>query len=141
MLRRRLGWLVLSAAVLSVIGTPARAEDSKLTFEIYPDAKMEYRWRLKAGNGKVIATPGQGYKAKADAKNGVERIMADADKLTFEVYEDKKKEHRWRLKAKNGQVIASSSEGYADKAGAEKSVELVKTGAKGATVVEIKSDK
>jgi uncharacterized protein YegP (UPF0339 family) len=60
------------------------------------------------------------------------------DKMKFEVYEDDKKEHRWRLKAANGQNVATSSEGYKAKADAEKAVESVKTGAAKAEVVEIK---
>jgi uncharacterized protein YegP (UPF0339 family) len=108
-------------------------------FEIYQDAKKEHRWRLKAANGEILATSGQGYKAKADAKKGVERIQqgAASDKLKFEVYEDAKKEHRWRLKAANGQVIASSSEGYKARPSAEKAIESIKKGAKGAQVVEL----
>jgi uncharacterized protein YegP (UPF0339 family) len=98
---------------------------------------MEYRWRLKAGNGEILATSGQGYKAKADCKNGVERIQKDvATKLKFEPYEDSKGEHRWRLKATNGQVIGSSSQGYKAKADSEKAIDLIKAGAAKAEVVE-----
>ena len=46
-------------------------------FEIYKDKAGEYRWRLKAVNGTVIATS-QGYKAKADCKHGIEIIMKGA---------------------------------------------------------------
>ena len=42
-------------------------------FELYKDAKGEYRWRLKSGNGQVIATGGEGYTSKAGALNGIER--------------------------------------------------------------------
>jgi uncharacterized protein len=41
----------------------------------------EYRWRLKATNGQVIATGGEGYSSKAAAQNGiasVKRAAADA---------------------------------------------------------------
>jgi uncharacterized protein YegP (UPF0339 family) len=112
------------------------AQEGKLKFEIYQDAAKEFRWRLKAPNGLILATAGQGYKAKADCRKGVERIMADAgtDKLTFEVYEDKAKEFRWRLKAPNGQVIASSSEGYKAKADCEKAIDSIKKGAAKAEV-------
>lgn len=33
-------------------------------------------------------------------------------KYTFEIYRDKKKEFRWRLKASNGKIIADSAESY-----------------------------
>jgi uncharacterized protein YegP (UPF0339 family) len=115
------------------IPRPAAADDT-LKFELYADKAGEFRWRLKAGNGAILATSGQGYKAKADAKHGIERIMQDADKLAFETYEDAKHEYRWRMKAKNGQIIASSSEGYTAKADAEKAIASIKARAKDATV-------
>ena len=50
----RRGWLaVVTLAALTGVGLAA---ETKLTFEMYPDAKDEYRWRLKGANGKVIAT-------------------------------------------------------------------------------------
>ena len=36
----------------------------------------------------------------------------------FEVYEDRAGEFRWRLVAGNDQIVATSGEGYATKAGA-----------------------
>lgn len=36
-----------------------------------------YKFDLKAGNGEVIAT-GEGYKAKAEALNGIESIKKNA---------------------------------------------------------------
>src|SRR4029453_924148 len=115
----------LAAFALNLTGLPASArQDEKLKFELYQGKDDQYRWRLKAANGAVLATGGQGYKAKADAKNGIASVQkaAASDKANFEFYEDNKKEHRWRLKATNGQVIASSSEGYKAKADAEKAV-------------------
>jgi uncharacterized protein YegP (UPF0339 family) len=90
-------WLV-GFLVLLFFGSPplAQAGKGKLKFEIYQDKAKEYRWRLKAANGQVLATAGQGYKAKADCKKGVERLMGDLGKYKFEVYQDKAKEYRWR---------------------------------------------
>ena len=124
-------------------GAAARAEEpeaKKLKFEVYPDKAGEFRWRLKAGNGETLATGGQGYKAKADAKRGVELVQKSGTdpKLTYEVYEDAKKEQRWRLKAANGQVVAASSEGYKAEADAQKAVALIKAGAAKAEVTDAK---
>ena len=47
-------------------------------FEVYLDKKGEYRFRLKATNGQVIAT-GEGYKAIAGCLNGIESIKKNAD--------------------------------------------------------------
>ncbi len=46
-------------------------------FELYEDASGKYRFRLKAGNGQVIAQ-GQAYESKASALNGIESIKKNA---------------------------------------------------------------
>lgn len=49
-------------------------------FEVYEDAGGKFRFRLKAGNGEVVAT-GQAYESKSGAHKGVEavkRAAADA---------------------------------------------------------------
>lgn len=46
-------------------------------FEVYKDKAGEFRFRLKAANGQVIAT-GEGYKTKASALNGIESIRKNA---------------------------------------------------------------
>ena len=46
-------------------------------FEIYTDKAGEFRFRLKARNGEIIAT-GEGYKTKASCLNGVESIRKNA---------------------------------------------------------------
>lgn len=46
-------------------------------FEIYKDAKGEYRFRLKAGNGEVVAT-GESYPTLAGARTGVEAVKRAA---------------------------------------------------------------
>lgn len=46
-------------------------------FELYQDKGGDYRFRLKAGNGEVIATS-QGYNSKASAKNGIESVQRNA---------------------------------------------------------------
>ncbi|MBX9584388.1 MAG: DUF1508 domain-containing protein [Gemmataceae bacterium] len=137
--------LPLFGTVLALAGpAPAQKEKDKdapkLKFELYKDKADEYRWRLKAGNNKVLATGGQGYKDKADAKRGIELVQSGGAAGKFEVYEDEKKEYRWRFKAANGKVVAGSSEGYKEKGGAEKAADLVKDGAKKAEVVEVKDD-
>ncbi len=45
----------------------------------------------------------------------------------FTIYQDKKKEYRWNLKANNGETIADSAEGYLAKSDCEHGIELVKT--------------
>jgi uncharacterized protein YegP (UPF0339 family) len=53
----------------------------------------------------------------------------------FEVYPDKSGKSRFRMKAANGEVVASG-EAYESKASAIKGTEAVQRAAEGATVVE-----
>ena len=53
------------------------AEEKHPKFEIYTDKAGEFRFRLKARNGEIIGT-GEGYKAKAGCKNGVESVIRTA---------------------------------------------------------------
>ena len=88
--------------------------------------KTGFNFYLVAGNGQTIATS-QTYKTLASCKNGIASVMANASAAVedqtkegfetiknpkYELYADKKGEIRFRLKARNGQVICSS-EGYA----------------------------
>lgn len=47
-------------------------------FELYTDAKGEWRFRLKAGNGEVIALASEGYSSKSAAQNGIDSIKRTA---------------------------------------------------------------
>ena len=81
---------VATAAVFAGFGAypETKAQEKKgvaatLTFEVFKDAKGEFRWRLKATNSKIIADSGEGYKAKADCLNGIKLIQEGADKATI----------------------------------------------------------
>jgi uncharacterized protein YegP (UPF0339 family) len=52
-------------------------------FEIYQDKSGQYRFRLKAGNGQVIAT-GEAYATKAGAMSGCEAVMQAAPGATIQ---------------------------------------------------------
>ena len=113
-------------------------------------AKTGPMFNLKAGNGEVIATS-QVYASMKTCKNGIASVMANAPVAViedqtekgfkkeknpkFEVYTDKKGETRYRLKAKNGQIIVSG-EGYTTKDACLKGIASVRKNAKDAKVVE-----
>lgn len=48
-------------------------------FEIYKSRGGEYKWRLKASNGEIIAV-GEGYKSKQNCKNGTDSVKNNAPK-------------------------------------------------------------
>jgi len=46
-------------------------------FELFKDKAGNYRFRLKAGNGQVIAT-GEAYESRAAAENGIKSVQTNA---------------------------------------------------------------
>ena len=108
------------------------------------------KFDLKATNGQVIATS-EVYTTEAACRNGVESVRKNAEiakfedqtvenietvtNPKFEMYQDKAGEYRFRLKARNGEVIATS-EGYVAKASCLNGVESVRKNAPEAEVVE-----
>ena len=105
-------------------------------FEVYKDASGEHRFRLKAPNGKIIAT-GEGYKTKAACLNGIKSVKENCKiPERFETYQDDKGQWRYRLKAANGQVIAVG-EGYSSQASMKNGIESVKKNAATAEVKEV----
>ena len=108
------------------------------------------KFDLKATNGQTIATS-EIYESKAACLNGVESVRKNApianvedqtlenfETVThpkFEMYVDKAGEYRFRLKARNGTIIAVS-EGYTAKASCENGIESVKKNAAEAEVME-----
>ena len=120
---------------------------------VVKESSKGFMFNLKAGNGEVIAAS-QVYKSKATAKNGIASVVANAPVAAevedqtvkdfeakkspkFEVYTDKKGEFRFRLKAGNGQIIATG-EGYKAKSGCLNGIESIKKNAPTADVEEAK---
>ena len=56
-------------------------------FEVYADKAGEFRFRLKAGNGEVIAVS-EGYKAKQSCMNGIESVKKNAPDAELVIQED-----------------------------------------------------
>ncbi len=114
--------------------------------------KSGVKFDLKAGNGEVIATS-EVYTSDSACKNGIESVKKNApiakledqtvenfETVTnpkFEVYNDKAGEFRFRLKARNGEIIATS-EGYKAKPSCLNGVESVRKNAPDAEVIEEK---
>ena len=55
-------------------------------FEIYTDKAGEFRFRLKATNGQIIAVS-EGYMAMAGCKNGIESVKKNAPEAAVMVEE------------------------------------------------------
>ncbi|NCB30408.1 MAG: DUF1508 domain-containing protein [Clostridia bacterium] len=117
---------------------------------VVKQTKSGYRFNLVAGNGEIIATS-ETYSSQDSCLNGVESVRANApianleDQTVegyeeakhpkFEMYTDKAGEFRFRLKAKNGEIIVVS-EGYKAKASCKNGIESVRKNAPDAKVVQ-----
>lgn len=112
------------------------------------------KFDLRAGNNQVILTS-EVYSSLTACKKGIESVRINApvaaveDQTTlgyeteknpkFEVYLDKSGEYRFRLKSKNGQIVATG-EAYKAKAGCRNGIESVKKNAPEAVVIEEKKE-
>jgi uncharacterized protein YegP (UPF0339 family) len=51
-----------------------------MRFEIYADASGSYRWRLVASNGQTVASSGESFASKANARRAAENVKDNAGK-------------------------------------------------------------
>ncbi|HEX5708969.1 MAG TPA: DUF1508 domain-containing protein [Pyrinomonadaceae bacterium] len=47
---------------------------SDATYEVYEDSAGEWRWRLRAGNNRIIADSGEGYRDRRDCLHGIDLV-------------------------------------------------------------------
>jgi uncharacterized protein YegP (UPF0339 family) len=116
------------------------------TFQHYQDAAREWRWRLVADNGRIVADSGEGYRRKEDSEAGaklfqrhspaapvrhIDREGRGGRGYEWEIYEDASRDRnqpwRWRFQAGNNRTLADSAEGYESRANCERAVAGVKT--------------
>lgn len=113
--------------------------------------KTGFVFNLKAGNGEVIAVS-EVYTTEAACMKGIESVRKNAidakledqtvenfEAVTnpkFEVYTDKAGEFRFRLKARNGEIIAVG-EGYKAKASCLNGIDSIRRNAPEAEVVKV----
>lgn len=109
----------------------------------------EFTFNLKADNGEAILSASQTYASQDGCEGGIDSVRKNAqvhvedqtkegfEELThpkYELYEDKAGEYRFRLKARNGEIIGRS-EGYKAKSSALNGIESVGKNAPDAQVV------
>ena len=107
-----------------------------------------WKFDLKATNGEVIATS-EVYSTKAACLRGAQSVAKNAPTVPcadlteggkaanpqFQLYRDRAGEYRFRLTARNGEVIAVS-EGYKAKASCENGIASVRKNAEDAPIEE-----
>ncbi len=108
------------------------------------------KFNLKANNGQVVATS-QVYKTFETCKKGINSIKKNAPiapiedqtiegfsiekNPKWEIYTDKAGEFRFRLRARNGQIICSG-EGYKQMSGCRNGIESIIKNAPDAEIVK-----
>ncbi len=53
-----------------------------MKFEIYADTSGQYRWRIVATNGQTVATSGESFDSKANARRAAENVRDSAGTAT-----------------------------------------------------------
>lgn len=117
---------------------------------VVKQTKTGVKFDLKATNGQTIATS-EVYNSNGACRDGIESVRKNAPRASvenqtiegyvteknpkFEIYRDKVGEFRFRLKARNGQIIAVS-EGYTTLTNCEKGIDSVKRNASDAEIVK-----
>jgi uncharacterized protein YegP (UPF0339 family) len=117
---------------------------------VIEQTKTGFVFDLKSSNGETIATS-ESYTTETACRSGIDSVKKNAlaagieDQTVqgfeqiknpkFEMYTDKKGETRFRLKARNGEIIAVS-EGYSSKSGCKNGIESVKKNAADAEIVK-----
>ena len=112
--------------------------------------KSGTKFNLKARNGEIVATS-EVYNTRASCLKGIESVRRNAPVAAvedqtvegfekqkhpkFEIYQDKAGEYRFRLKARNGEIIAVS-EGYKAMTSCQNGIESVRKNAADSEIVE-----
>lgn len=106
-------------------------------FQVYKDSAGKFRFRLRADNNSIVAI-GEAYEQYGSCINGikslqknckaqVEDVTVEGQRLSnpkFQIYTDTAGKYRFRLYARNGEIIADS-EGYETKDACLNGIEVV----------------
>jgi uncharacterized protein YegP (UPF0339 family)/large-conductance mechanosensitive channel len=92
-----------------------------LKFQVYKDSAGKFRFRLRAENSEIVAI-GEAYEKLASCLNGIKSIQKNCNAKVedttvegqrllnpkFQIYKDVADKFRFKLYAKNGEIIAGS---------------------------------
>jgi uncharacterized protein YegP (UPF0339 family) len=59
-----------------------------LTFQIYKDHAGQWRWRLRARNGKIVADSGESYKERESLDHAIELITTEIGNSNYVIEEE-----------------------------------------------------
>ena len=49
-----------------------------MTFEVFRNRKKEWRWRLRAANGRIVANSGESYRRRIDCSDSIVLVKGSA---------------------------------------------------------------
>ena len=120
-------------------------------FVIKRTDKGNFVYKLYSFNHRVVAIGAEQYSSLATCKAGVNSVKNNAENAPIEdqtlqkweekkcpkwqIYLDKKGEVRLRLIASNGNIVATTNDGYLSKDAAKKGIAAIARASKGASVV------
>ena len=140
---------------------PAKAEEQVIEegdpntthgrFVIKKTDKGNFVYKLYSCNYRVVAIGAEQYSSIASCKGGITSVLNNAADAPIEdqtlqkweekkcpkwqIYNDKKGEVRLRLIASNGNIVATTNDGYLSKDAAKKGIAAIARAAKGASIV------
>lgn len=52
-------------------------------FEVFRDQRGDWRWHLRAANGRIVADSGEGYASRRNAKRAINAFVDDVQAMTL----------------------------------------------------------
>ncbi len=93
-------------------------------FDMFLDSAGEFRFNLHASNGEKILHS-EGYVSKSGCLNGIDSVRTNSTSGdNFETFKDTAGKYRFRLRARNGEIIGQS-EAYESIAGCSSGIASV----------------
>lgn len=133
----------LAGAIIPLLTDPVYEEHATLT-----ETTERQRADLDAAESRIDELEGD-LAAKEDelAERDAERVARDAEiaalhtsSARFEIFEDAGGKYRWRLRHRNGNIIADSAQGYSSRQKCQQGMHSVMRNALGAGVLEIEPE-
>jgi amphi-Trp domain-containing protein len=116
-------------------GEPVPAtDDQTVTVDVPAEPELEVEVEREAGEAVLeveLSWP--------DEEGATIETDANASLATFELYEDSAGDHRWRLRHRNGNIIADGGQGYASKQKARQGMRSVRQNCRGAPLEDVEN--
>lgn len=132
----------IAGTIVPLLSVPIRVEPERRTEEpAVRDEKTAARDEEAAAREEELETAHERTEA---LESRVDTLQAEIDayrqsQARFELFEDRGGQFRWRLRHRNGNVIADSGEGYTRRHNARKGMHSVKRNALGAGVMKVEA--